>query len=125
MSSGSVASPIDTIERSGDPSLDHRRLLDLVAEWEADRIVIGMPYSLDGSLGPAAELIAAEVEVLRATTSVPIEIYDERLTTVTAHRLLREGGVNGRSRRQVVDKVAAAVLLQAWLDSRASDSPNE
>ncbi len=123
VSSGSVASPADTIERSGDPALDHRRLFALLDEWEADLLVIGMPYSLDGSLGPAAELIAAEVEVLRATTPVPIEIYDERLTTVTAHRLLREGGVKGRSRRQVVDKVAAAVLLQAWLDSQTSETP--
>lgn len=125
VSSGSVASPIDTIERSGDPSLDHRRLLALVEEWEADLLVVGMPYSLDGSRGPAADLIASEVEVLRALTPTPIELYDERLTTVTAHRLLREGGVSGRSRRQVVDQVAAAVLLQAWLDSRTSDSTNE
>ncbi len=121
VSSGTVASPIDTVERSGDRSRDHRRLLELAAEWEVDLLVIGMPYSLDGTVGPAAEGIVEEVEILRATTLLPIELYDERLTTVTAHRLLQEGGVGGRSRRQVVDKVAAAVLLQAWLDSRASE----
>lgn len=125
VSSGSVASPIETIERSGDVALDHRRLLAVAGEWEAEMLVIGLPYSLDGSLGPAAQVIAAEVDALRATTSIPIELYDERLTTVTAHRLLQDGGVGGRSRRQVVDKVAAAVLLQAWLDSRAAESPGE
>jgi putative Holliday junction resolvase len=125
ISSGSVASPIDTVERSGDPALDHRRLMEIAGEWEVDLLVVGMPYSLDGSIGPAAQAIAEEVEQLRATISMPIELYDERLTTVTAHRLLQDGGVGGRSRRQVVDKVAAAVLLQAWLDSRASESPSE
>ncbi|NCY15440.1 MAG: Holliday junction resolvase RuvX [Actinobacteria bacterium] len=122
VSSGAVASPIETIERAGDRALDHRRLLELALEWEADVLVIGLPYSLDGSIGPAGEAIIEEVEQLRATTSMPIELYDERLTTVTAHRLLQEGGLGGRSRRQVVDKVAATVLLQAWLDSRASES---
>ncbi len=125
VSSGTVASPIDTVERSGDRSRDHRRLLELAGEWEVDLLVVGMPYSLDGTVGPAAEGIVEEVEILRATTLLPIELYDERLTTVTAHRLLQEGGVGGRSRRQVVDKVAAAVLLQAWLDSRASEPPSE
>jgi putative Holliday junction resolvase len=125
VSSGTVASPIDTVERSGDRSRDHRRLLELAGEWEVDLLVVGMPYSLDGTVGPAAQGIVEEVEILRATTLLPIELYDERLTTVTAHRLLQEGGVGGRSRRQVVDKVAAAVLLQAWLDSRASEPPSE
>ena len=106
-------------------SLDHRRLLDIAGEWEVDRLVVGLPFSLDGTIGPAAEAIGAEVEKLRATTSLPVELYDERLTTVTAHRLLQDGGVAGRSRRQIVDKVAAAVLLQAWLDSRATETPNE
>jgi putative Holliday junction resolvase len=125
VSSGTVASPIDTVERSGDRSRDHHRLLELAGEWEVDLLVVGMPYSLDGTVGPAAQGIVEEVEILRATTLLPIELYDERLTTVTAHRLLQEGGVGGRSRRQVVDKVAAAVLLQAWLDSRASEPPSE
>ena len=125
VSSGTVASPIDTITRSGDIALDHRRLLEVAGEWEVDLLVVGMPFSLDGTIGPAAEAIATEVDQLRATTSMPVELYDERLTTVTAHRLLQDGGVAGKSRRQVVDKVAAAVLLQAWLDSRAPETPSE
>ena len=125
LSSGSVASPFDTVERSGDVALDHRRLLALAAEGEVDVIVVGLPLSLDGSVGPAAQGVEAELLILRAATDLPVETYDERLTTVTAHRLLQEGGVKGRDRRKVVDKVAASVLLQAWLDFRSSDSATD
>lgn len=123
VSSGSVASPLETIERSGDESQDHRRLLAVADEFEVGVIVVGMPYSLDGSVGPAARAIEAEIGRLGAATSIPIETYDERLTTVTASRRLHERGVRARAQRRVIDQVAASVLLQAWLDQRAgSDS---
>lgn len=122
-SGGILASPWETVERSGDRTLDHRRLLALADEAEAEVLVVGLPLALDGSLGPAAEGVLAEVEELRAATSRPVETYDERLTTVTATRLLREGGVKGKDRRKVVDKVAAAVILQSWLDGRPNDRP--
>jgi len=122
VSSGTVASPYDMVERSGDVSLDHRRLLALAAEAEVDVIVVGMPFSLDGSMGPAAEGIESELAELRCSTSIPIETYDERLTTVTATRLLQDAGVKGKARRQLIDKMAAAVLLQAWLDGQSSTS---
>jgi putative Holliday junction resolvase len=115
---GTLASPYEVIERSGERSRDHQRLGDVAAEVEAERIVVGLPRSLDGSIGPAAKAVLDEVDELRATTSVPVETYDERLTTVTADRALREQGLDARQRRKVVDKAAAAVLLQAWLDGR-------
>lgn len=118
VSSGSVASPIETVVRSGDRGADHRRLLAIAAEWEVDTIVVGLPLSLDGSEGPAARSARAEMAELAAATSCAVVPYDERLTSVTANRLLREGEVPGRSRRQVVDQLAAAVMLQAWLDGR-------
>jgi putative Holliday junction resolvase len=118
VSSGSVASPVETVQRSGDRARDHRRLLDLAAEWEVDMLVVGLPLSLDGSVGPAAAAVLAEVDELRARTSIPVETYDERLTTVTAERQLQELGVPGRDRRRMIDQLAAAVLLQAWLDGR-------
>jgi putative Holliday junction resolvase len=104
------------VERSGDPALDHRRLLALAAEAEVEVLVVGLPIALDGSVGPAAENVLAEVDRLRDATDLPVETYDERLTTVTATRLLRESGVTGKAQRRVIDKVAAAVILQAWLD---------
>ncbi len=122
LSSGSVASPIETVQRSGDRSADHRKILGIAAEWEVDTLVVGLPLSLDGSEGPAALLVRSEIEELVEATSLPVVPYDERLTTVTATRLLQEGEVSGRSQRQMVDQVAAAVMLQAWLDSRAAQT---
>jgi len=121
--SGVLASPLQVVMRTGDRGRDHRILIDLARELGADRIVVGLPISLDGSMGPAARAVLEEVEELAATTEVPVETYDERLTTVTADRALREQGMKGPDRRQVVDKAAAAVLLQTWLDGRRDRPP--
>ena len=121
---GTLASPLEVVQRSGDETRDHRRLAELVDEFEVEVVVVGLPLSLDGGEGPAAIAARAEVERLADRLPVPVETYDERFTTVTAERQLREAGVTGPARRQVVDKVAAAVLLQAWLDARvARDRP--
>lgn len=116
--SGTLASPLTVLERTGDEARDHRRIAELVVAEEADRIVVGLPLSLDGTMGPAAQAAHAEAQRLASVVSVPVETYDERLTTVTAERSLRERQVRGPARRRVVDKVAAAVLLQSWLDGR-------
>ena len=115
---GRVASPIEVLERSGSRAEDHRRLGRLAAEWEAEVIVVGLPLSLDGSTGPAATSVLAEVEELRATTGLEVTTVDERFTTVEAERQLRSAGMDSRRGRNVVDMVAASVLLQAWLDRR-------
>lgn len=120
VSSGSLAVPLEVVVRSGDRHRDHRRLAELASESEVDVVVVGMPWSLDGSAGPAARRAQAEVAVLEGVLGVPVETYDERLTTVTAERSLREQGLDAKERRKVVDKVAAAVLLQGWLDQRAA-----
>ncbi len=117
---GRVVTPYEVVQRSGDRARDRRAIAELVAEAEAEVVVVGVPYSLDGSVGPAARRALAEVELLREVLPVPVETYDERLTTVTAHRSLRETDLSGPARRRVVDQVAAAVLLQGWLDSRAA-----
>lgn len=114
--SGTVAGPLTVLERTGDEARDHERIRALVAEEEADRVVVGLPLSLDGSCGPAARAAAAEAERLASVVGVPVETHDERLTTVTAEQVLRQHGVRGPARRRVVDKVAATVMLQAWLD---------
>lgn len=88
-------------------------------------MVVGLPLSLDGSIGPAAENILGEVNRLRATLGVPVETYDERLTTVTAERMLGESDIRGARRRAIIDKVAAAVILQSWLDGRCAEVPPE
>ncbi len=123
-SAGTLAVPFEVVQRSSDRARDHRALAELAAEAEAEIVVVGVPYSLDGSVGPAARRALAEIRVLRRALPVPVETYDERLSTVTAHRSLREMDVDAATRRKVVDKVAAAVILQAWLDHRAATDPD-
>lgn len=119
-SAGTVAVPYDVVQRSGDRDRDHARIAELVAETEAEVVVVGMPLSLDGARGRAARRAESEVRRLRAVLGVPVTTYDERLTTVTAERSLREMQMSGAERRRVVDKVAAAVMLQGWLDQRSA-----
>jgi putative Holliday junction resolvase len=113
-----MASGLTVVARSGDLGADHRALAALAGDEEAVAAVVGLPRSLDGSLGPAAQGVGQEVELLRTVLDVPVEVIDERFTTVTATRALRAGGARpGRSRR-LVDQEAAAVILQSWLDRR-------
>ena len=92
-------------------------------EEEAERVVVGLPLSLDGTSGAAAEGAMAEAEELASVVGVPVETFDERLTTVTADRNLMELRMRAEARRRVVDKVAAAVMLQTWLDAAAAAEP--
>jgi putative Holliday junction resolvase len=121
--SGTIASPLTVVSRSGRRSDDHRRIAELVVEEEAERVVVGLPLSLDGSLGPAARAAQDEADELALVLPVPLEVFDERLTTVTAERALMEARMRAEARRRVVDKVAAAVMLQAWLDRHPRPDP--
>ena len=120
VSSGSLATPHSVLERTTDQAEDHAAIAALVNELGADRVVVGLPLSLDGKMGPAARAAADEAKALGDVLAVPVETYDERLTTVTADRSLSSLGLKGQARRRVVDKVAAAVILQAWLDRSSS-----
>ncbi|NBU95281.1 MAG: Holliday junction resolvase RuvX, partial [Actinobacteria bacterium] len=82
-------------------------------------VVVGLPLTLNGDHGPAAVAATTLADRLARLTSVPVEMHDERLTTVTAERAMVEAGLDGVQRRRSVDKVAAAVMLQSWLDARA------
>jgi putative Holliday junction resolvase len=114
-----LASPWGTIQRSGDPARDLGSMVDAVREVEATTVVVGLPLSLSGHQGPAAQAVVAEAEALRQALEplgVALETADERLTTVEAQRALRAAGKTGPEARRVVDSAAAMVLLQAWLD---------
>ncbi|HEX4219499.1 MAG TPA: Holliday junction resolvase RuvX [Acidimicrobiales bacterium] len=120
-SAGTLASPRTTVLRTKDAAADHRALVSLVLEAEAGVVVVGLPLSLGGGRGTAAraaEAEAAELAVLLGPEGVGVELFDERLTTVSAHAALAQTGKSSRQRRSVVDRSAAAVLLQAWLDAR-------
>jgi putative Holliday junction resolvase len=114
-----LATPWGTIERSGDPEQDRRAVLDAVRDVGGTTVVVGLPLSLSGALGPAARAALEETVALREVLEplgVVVENADERLTTVEAERALRAAGRTSRRTRQVVDSAAAMVLLQAWLD---------
>lgn len=119
---GVLATPLTTVERTRDTPAVHRRLASLVAEEEVEVVVVGLPRRLDGSIGPAAAAVEAEVEVLADVLGVPVVTHDERLTTVTAHQQLQAAGVGGRRRRQIVDQQAAVVILQSWLDANRPET---
>lgn len=115
---GTVASPLTVIQRSKSRRHDHDSIARLAREEEAEAIVVGLPLNMDGSHGPAARSAEREAHDIATVAGMPVHLQDERLTTVTAERALREANMRGEDRRGVVDKVAAAVLLQTWLDGR-------
>lgn len=121
-SGGTTAVPSATIGRSGDDRADRARLAAAIQELEPELVVVGLPRSLDGTEGPAAARAREEASALADLLHLPVELHDERLTTVTAERSLVEAGVRGRDRRRVVDQLAATVLLQSWLDATAERS---
>ena len=116
--SGTIASPLTVLQRTGSIPSDHRRIADLVLEEEAELVVVGLPLNMNGSSGPAAQAAVKEAQRLATVVGVPVETFDERRTTVTADAALMEMKMNAQARRRVIDKVAAAVMLQHWLDSR-------
>jgi putative holliday junction resolvase len=116
--SGTIASPLKVLIRARRRADDHAAIAALVDEEEAECVVVGMPFSMDGTAGTAAKGAIAEVAALASVLSVPVETWDERLSTVTAHQIMGAGGKKAAARRDSVDKVAAAVILQGWLDHR-------
>ena len=117
--SGTIATPHTVLLRCGSMGGDHRNIAKMVVEEEAEAVIVGLPLNMEGSEGKAAQ--AARVEAARMATvvGVPVHVHDERLTTVEADRVLMEQKMNAQARRRVVDKVAAAVMLQSWLDTQA------
>ena len=111
-----VASPLSVLARGTSHDDDHAHLARAVAETGANLVVVGLPLSLSGRVGPAAEEVQREVTELKRALRVPVEVCDERFSTVVANRALMASGRKAPARREVVDQVAAADILQTWLD---------
>ncbi len=115
-----LASPVETVVAPG-----HRRVVDLAVERGAVLVLVGLPTSLSGaSVSASAQMARDWVEAVRALTDLPLELVDERLTTVAAAAALRASGKRGRSARAVIDQAAAVALLQGWLDRSPANRPS-
>ena len=121
---GLLAHPLETVPAGKNAP---RRIAELVREKDAERVIVGLPRHMNGSAGEGAADTLAFVEKLRALLSCEVETWDERLTTTAANRALRESGRTSRNSRQIVDQVAAQMILQGYLDrlsaGRAPDRP--
>jgi putative Holliday junction resolvase len=111
-----VASALTVVHRGESHGEDHGRLAGVLVETGAALVIVGLPLSLSGGAGPAARAVLDEVREMQAALDVPVECCDERYSTVIARRALAAGGRRPAARRAVVDKVAAAAILQTWLD---------
>lgn len=117
---GVIATPLVTLERDQQGGSDLLRLADIVAEYEVVEVVVGLPRTLAGRHGPAAEAATDFAAALAAKLAIPVRMVDERMTTVVATRALTQRGVRGRRQRAVVDQAAAVAILQGWLDTRSA-----
>jgi putative Holliday junction resolvase len=113
-----IAQPLEFILAAPFPAF-LARLNELINEKEVELILIGMPRNMDGSYGPAAEKVQEFVEALKSLVSVPVKLWDERLTSAQANRVLIQGNVRRDKRKEKVDAMAAAILLQSYLDGLA------
>jgi putative Holliday junction resolvase len=120
-----LATPVETVARDKKKTDRHlRRLAALVAEHNVVEVVVGLPRTLKDRAGSAAEDATDVADALaRLIAPVPIRLADERLTTVTATRSLREAGVRAKNQRNVIDQAAAVAILQGWLDQRRAQLP--
>ncbi|HLP75433.1 MAG TPA: Holliday junction resolvase RuvX [Candidatus Paceibacterota bacterium] len=113
-----IAQPLEFIP--AEPFVDFLlRLKEIIREKEVELILLGLPRNMDGSYGPATLKVQEFAAVLKDKIAIPIQLWDERLTSAQAQRFLIEGKVRREDRKQKVDKTAAAILLQSYLDSLA------
>ena len=114
---GTIAQPLSTLPAEPADTLAER-LAGVARQNDVERIVVGLPLRMDGSRGPEARSAQELATALRKASRLPVELVDERLTTAAAERSLIAGGVKRATRRQTVDRVAAALLLQTHLDKK-------
>ncbi len=116
---GITANPRETyVRKKGDPDADIAYFCDYAKREDADAFVLGLPKNMDGTEGPRAEATRQFGNMLQQASGLPVIYQDERLTTVSAERMLIEADVRREKRKQVIDKVAATIILQSYLDGK-------
>lgn len=113
---GFIAQGITTIRRKN-IEYDLSELKKILEDNNVDTIVVGLPKNMNGTLGPQGEKVMEFCESIKTITDIPIKMWDERLTTVAAHRAMLEADMSREKRKKIVDKVAATYILQGYLDS--------
>ncbi|NPV27740.1 MAG: Holliday junction resolvase RuvX [Firmicutes bacterium] len=113
---GWTAQGLTTLTRTAEPGNDLERLKELIIQHQVEQVVVGLPRNMDGSYGPQAEKARQFAAELAEECQLPVTLWDERLSTVAAERALLAGDVSRRKRRQVIDKMAAVLILQNYLD---------
>ena len=113
-----IAVPLLTLTRTS-PRQDVRSLARLIRRYECTAVIAGNPLHLSGDLSPQTAKVHAFLDLMRARIAVPIHLWDERLTTVEAHRILDDAGRNPRHRKDIIDQVAAVLILQSYMDAHA------
>jgi putative Holliday junction resolvase len=121
---GLTAQTVTTIRRTS-LKADLAALKELVQEYEVERFVVGLPLNMDGTEGPRAEATHKFVDALTQAIGLPVELWDERLSTVAAQRTLLEADLSRAKRREVIDQMAAQFMLQGWLDARHPPSAGD
>ena len=114
-----TAQPVETIRRERESQMrkTYRRIEELIEEYDVKKIVLGLPLNMNDTVGERALLCESVAEDLRRRTGLEVVMQDERLTTVEAHRILDEAGLDWKKKAEVVDKIAASIILQSYLDS--------
>ena len=112
-----LASPVCVITEWNQEVLA-KKIVEIANEKKAEQIVVGLPKNMDGSMGFRSEACQALGTLIQSLTEIPVVYWDERLTTVSAHRILSENNVRGKKRKNVVDAVAADIILQDYIDSK-------
>ncbi|HYF96131.1 MAG TPA: Holliday junction resolvase RuvX [Symbiobacteriaceae bacterium] len=113
---GWTAQGLEVIRRKA-PAHDFARLAEIARQYGVERWVVGLPRNMNGTDSPRTEITRAFVAALQAESGLPVETYDERMTTIAAERVLLQADVSRAKRKQVIDKIAAAVILQGFLDA--------
>ena len=117
---GLIASPLEIIEREREDKLrkTFSRIEELIEEYKVTKIVLGLPLNMDSSEGERVRKTEEFKEALERRTGLEIVFWDERLSTVEAHDIMTEAGVKGIDRKKFVDKIAASIILQGYMDSQ-------
>lgn len=115
---GWTAQGVETIKRQSKEK-DFARLTELVSQYQIGAFVVGLPKNMNGTIGPRAEMCQAFGKLLEERTSLPVHMWDERLTTMAAERMLISADVSRQKRKTVIDKMAATLILQGFLDAKS------